>query len=157
MGAVFDVRTSGAVAASQLLGKTPRKLRAVDLETELSDGSFVTTSDATQAAKASEFTDISRVFLPQGTPPAQLLAAHREHLQQILAAKPGVSPVVVRSFDELRESQNRLHMLKSQHRSSPAYNLADQISRISGEPLNAAQQEMADEAAAMHSRRMSGS
>ena len=61
----------------QFIGLHARDLRIVEFESELSDGSFVTTSNCTEAAKVSEFPGISRQFLWKSVTPAELYAAQR--------------------------------------------------------------------------------
>jgi hypothetical protein len=155
MAGVFDIRMSGWQRSLQVIGLMPRSLRAIDMETELSDGSFVTTSDAVQAGKTLEFPGISRRFLPAGTSPADLSVAHRDHLRDLLAQKTAsVIPLVLRSFADLCASQDRLQLLKSSHRSSAAFDAAAQLARIAGRPLTDPQSEMAREVADLHAQRV---
>jgi hypothetical protein len=156
MGGVFDIRARGAMRFLQLISVLPRRLRAVEFETELSDGTFVTTSDAKQASKASEFTGISRQFLPQGTAPAKLFEAHQHHLRAQLDAKPDVTPMISHTAKDLWASQDRQQMIKSRHRNSAEYDPAENVARIVGKPLNELQRAAAEEAAALHAERLAG-
>ena len=138
----------------QFIGLHARDLRIVEFESELSDGSFVTTSNCTEAAKVSEFPGISRQFLWKSVTPAELYAAHRAHLQRVLSEKPGILPYSFKSFDDLCAAQDRLDQLKSRHRNSLAFDPAADIARINGKPLTPDQQAMAEEAAEIHARRI---
>jgi hypothetical protein len=155
MCGVYHARFGGWVGLLSLIGVLPRKLKITDFETELTDGTFVTTSDAQSAVKTTEFPGISRIFLPLGTPTTALWAAHREHLQRELAGREsGVRAVVLRTYEELGASQDRLQLLKCGHRNSPAFDPAAEIALSSDKPLTAEEQALADEAARLHRERM---
>jgi hypothetical protein len=134
MAGAFDLRMGGLARWLQLFGVLPRKLSAVDLETELTDGTFVTTSDAAQAAKASEFPGISRQFLAPGTPPAELLAAHQQHLQWIISQKPG--GVARSSFDRSRNCAPRRTECRSSRAATAIPRTSTRPQRFSGSPAS---------------------
>jgi len=128
--------------------------RVVEFETELSSGEFITTSNSALAGKTSEFIGISRRHLPVATSPAELLAAHRQHVDEVLTAKPGVSAVAIHDLSELLASQDRLQMVKVRFRNSAAFDPAAEIRKVAGKPLNEAQAEYAAEAARLHAERV---
>ncbi len=154
MAGVYDIHFYSWQRVMQWVGLLARDLRTVEFESELSDGSFVSTSNATGAEKASEFPGISRQFLSKNSTPAELYAAHCAHLQRVLSEKPGILPYSFKSFDELCAAQDRQNQLKSRHRNSLAFDPAADIARINGKPLTPDQQAMAEEAAEIHARRI---
>jgi hypothetical protein len=151
MAAVYTVRFTGW---TRLLVLVMGKIRVIDLETELSDGTFVATSTATQAGKTLEFPGVSRRFFPPTMPAADLLSAHQEHLLGVLAQKePGVGALVLRSPEDLFASQDRQQLLKNHFRNSSQFDAAAEIERVAGKPLSDVQQEMASEVGRLHANR----
>jgi hypothetical protein len=155
MCGVYHARFGGWVGLLSLIRVLPRKLKITDFETELTDGTFVTTSDAQSVVKTTDFPGISRVLLPRGTPTPALWAAHSEHVQRELAGRePGVRAMVLRTYEELGASQDRLQLLKSAHRNSAAFDPAAEIALSSDKPLTAEEQALADEIARLHRDRI---
>jgi hypothetical protein len=144
MGAVYDVRFRSWYRGLQLIGVLARNMRTIDLETELSDGQFVCTSNASQAALASDFTGVHRRFFSKDVPIPELVERHREHIAQVLAGcEPNVRPIAHSSFEEYRASQDRLQLLKSAHRASQNFDPAAELARIQGRPLTKREQQVA--------------
>lgn len=153
VGLVYNIRFLSWYRGLQLIGVISRDMRTTEFETELSDGSFVSTSNATDAGKTSEFPGLSRKFFPKSTPPSELYANHREHIREIVSERPGITPLVLRSFEDLCAASDRQNDLKSRHRNSPDFDPAAEIAKIAGKPLTAEQQEMARQAADLHAQR----
>jgi hypothetical protein len=154
MVGVYHARFGGFVGLLQKIGVMPRKIQVTDFETELSDRTFVTTSNAPMAGKSSEYPGISRLFLPAGTSSSELWAAHCEHVREELEQKGGqVIPVILRTFEEMGAAQDRLQLLKSRHRNSAAFDAGAEVMRHGNGTMTAEQLEMADEVARMHRER----
>ena len=155
MVGVYHARFGGWVRLLAIIGLLPRKHQITDFETELSDGTFVTTSDASSAGKTSEFPGVSRLFLTPGVSTADLWAAHMDHLGRELAGRQnGVTAVVMRTYEDLGASQDRLQLLKCEYRNSAMFDPAAECARVSGKPLTPEQQAMADETARLHRERV---
>jgi len=120
-GTIFHLRLFGVARGLQFIGVLPRKLLTVEFETELSDGSFVCTSNTLKSDTTAPFPRISKLRLPAATPPEQLLDQHREHLRTALATAPGVRPLAFYSLEDVLESQNRQQMIKSAHKARIGY------------------------------------
>jgi hypothetical protein len=148
MGTVYDVRIYGATRVFQLLGLIPRKLKVVEFETELSDGTYVTTANDATSNKTLGYPFADRVQFPPDTPRDQLIKSHRAHLNAVLASKPGVQAVVIHSYKDLRASQDRLQFLKNTHRTSPNFDHRAEWEKVAGRPLRPHEVQMADEVAA---------
>ncbi len=155
MAGVYHARFGGWVRLLAMVGLLPRKHQITDFETELSDGTFVTTSDASSAGKTSEFPGVARLFLSPGVSTADLWAAHTEHVGRELAGRQGgVMAVVMRTYEELGAAQDRLQLLKCAYRNSAAFDPAAECARVAEKPLTPEQQAMADEAARLHRERI---
>lgn len=145
MAAAYDVRFTGLMRLLQIVRIFPRTMQTIDLETELSDGSFVTTSTAALAAKATDVPGIVRQFLPGNTPLQQLLASHQNFVRTTLSNKAAVHPLQFNTFEELGASQDRQHELKSRFRNSSKFDAAAEVQRIAGRPLQAGEREFAEQ------------
>jgi hypothetical protein len=155
MGGIYHLRFGGWVGLLSLIRVLPRNLKTTDLETELTDGTFVTTSDARLAGMTSEFPGISRAFLPPGGATAALWEAHVAHVRRELSDRePGVTAKVLRTYDDLSASQDRLQLLKCRHRNSPEFDMTTEIALALRTPLTPEQQAMADEAERLHRERV---
>jgi hypothetical protein len=154
MGGIYHLRFGGWVGLLSVIRVLPRNLKTTDFETELTDGTFVTTSDAPLAGMTSEFPGISRIFLPPGTPTAALWEAHVAHVHRELSDRdPGVTATLLRTYEDLSASQDRLQLLKCRHRNSPDFDMGTEIALASRKPLTSEQQAMADEAERLHRER----
>lgn len=98
----------------RLTGKLPKHV--TDFETELTDGSFVATSNAASAAKIATPPMLRAEFLAAGTPPLEVLQRHRQRVAEVLAANPNVTARVVRTHADMLASQHRQNALKAAYR-----------------------------------------
>ena len=87
-------------------------VRVVDLGTEFSDGTFLNTSGNLGLDSSSDVPGIELLRLPNATPVEELVASHRRRVAEILAQRAGVTPVLIRSGQTLRQSAAREHALK---------------------------------------------
>jgi len=149
MAGVYHVRFRGFPRLLQWVGALSRRIQVVDLETELSDGSFVTTSNAPDAGKALVDPRVSRIFLPPYTSPADLQRAHDQHRARVLAALPGVAPRRLAWFKDVCESQDRLQAIKSDFRRSHQFDRVKELETIAGRPLTEADVALAHEIEAL--------
>jgi hypothetical protein len=150
---VYNVKLRGWYRLFQIFGALSRDLRTIDLETELSDGQFVTTSTAGDAALASEFTGVHRRFYPKDVGVADLVERHREHVTEAVAAcAQGVHPVALRNFRDVRASQERLQVLKSAHRASPDFDPGEEVERIARGPMTDQERRVAEHVRELHRR-----
>jgi hypothetical protein len=121
MAAIYHLRFFGSIRFLQLLGLMPRKLLTIDLESELSDGQFVCTSNTMDSDTTAPFPGIDKRRFPRETPVEALLEAHRLHLRDALAAAPGAQPRYFASLEDVLESQNRQQEMKSAHKKRIGY------------------------------------
>ncbi|MDC0598466.1 hypothetical protein OAP18_01285 [Gammaproteobacteria bacterium] len=88
----------------------------LDIETELSDGSFVVTANAQAAGFLSGPPTVDELYLPYGTGLEKLWELHLLRLKEKIVGE--VSLRAIRDKVALRKMQDRLKMEKTAHRSS---------------------------------------
>lgn len=103
-------------------------------ETELSDGTFITTSNAQAAAMMSLPASVQAEFFPYGTGVAQLLQRHRDKVAAALQATPGLRAVPVRTQADLMACQARLKQKKDAHRAALNWVSREEVQRFAGNP-----------------------
>ena len=72
---------------------------------------------------------ICRVLLWKQTPLEDILDVYQRQLRSILNANPDIKPVTVFCRTEMLESQNRMMVLKSQHKKSIGYVSEEELFR----------------------------
>lgn len=90
-------------------------VRVCDLETELSDGSFVCTSNA-PAATTFDFGDNVVMYRVASPDVEQLLRAHEGAVAERLQSAPNVTVVRSRTAEDVRAFADRLQLAKSRYR-----------------------------------------
>jgi len=153
MAGVYQVRLRSWARLLQLIGVLSRKMQVIDMDTELSDGTFITTGNEPMAGKTAEVPGISRLIVPHASVP-QMQAAHTEHVARTLAVKPGVTPLRFASFADLCKSQDRLQALKSKFRASPQFDKVKEIETMAGRSLSDEELAMAVEADELRRNRL---
>jgi hypothetical protein len=124
-----------------------QNFKTIACETELSDGTYVTTSNATAAAKTRGYPFVDRLLLPRPTPAAQIIQRHRDHVKAILAGKPGVTLQAFSTLEDIRAAQQRMQAMRVAYRRSPNFDYRAEVEAIRGRPLNDAQSAIVDVAA----------
>ncbi|HEX8916601.1 MAG TPA: hypothetical protein VF796_29895 [Humisphaera sp.] len=102
----------------------------LDLETELTDGTYVVTNNTGGRNLMTPSPAEHRVQRPPATPVPELAALHAAELQKVLAAKPGTAAVPLGTLDEVMSMQHRLQRAKSGYRESIGYVDPDEVGRI---------------------------
>ncbi len=132
MAGAYDVKLRGFMGFCQSVGLLPRDLRTLDLETELSDGTFVATSNALGADKSADTPGIHRTQVHRYTAPAQMLDGHLYTVRVLMEQRPGVEPVRMHTFEAMMESQKREQRLKHEHKAGIGYVDREEIRRMGG-------------------------
>lgn len=112
-----------------LTGKLPKHV--TDFETELTDGSFVATSNAAAAASIAMPPMLRAEYLKAGTPPLEVLQRHRQRVSEVLAANPGVTARVVRTHADLLAAQHRQNALKAAYRGEVGGITREELDKLS--------------------------
>jgi hypothetical protein len=129
MASAYDPRIKfGWWLVLSILRKAPAP--ALDLETELSDGSFIVTSNAESAAAMTSPPFVLSEFFEKKTPASALLRRHSERIQAYMAVT-GAKPKTVANHDQLIAAQNRMNAIKSAHRNELGGISAKELERLS--------------------------
>jgi hypothetical protein len=92
---IYHVKLSGFPRLLQLVGVLSRNMLCVSLETELDDGTFVTTTNDRESNLTGEFPGIARLQLTAATPVGDMVAEHAQNLRHALSCKPtGLATVI---------------------------------------------------------------
>jgi len=119
-----------------------RDIRRIELETEFTDGTYITTNNG-QDTPVAKFPNILVNALPATFPLEQLLLVHQQAVAQKLATVPGVRAVSCADIDAVIQVQHRLQSLKSHHKQTADWG-AERQAQV-GRPLTDAEQALADE------------
>jgi hypothetical protein len=74
---------------------------------------------------------INSEYLPARTTPLDVYARHTQRLAEHLAARPGVTPNVLRTHDDVLASQNRMNALKAAYRGELGMVTREELERLS--------------------------
>lgn len=136
MCAVYHVRLYGLVGLLLGLNGSAQKLKVVECDTELSDGTYVTTANNLEMEKTGRYPFQDRLQLVSATPAVIVAQEHRIHLQSVLQQKqPTVAPIPILDGIQLAQSQGRLHLKKCAHRKSPGFNYKAEWESVAGRQL----------------------
>lgn len=111
--------------------KTLKTKHCTGYESELSNGHFVTTSNAEGAASISLPPTIDSQFHPYGTLPAVLALQHTRRLRAALAAQAGLQARAIRTPDDLMKMQLRLKQQKDAHRATVSWVTQSELKQMS--------------------------
>ena len=90
----------------------------IDLESELSDGRFVVTTNAASAGQMGVPPTIDSVFLPVGTAADVLLREHERRLRVRLEQGSAPSVIALSTLEDVKQMQLRLQAQKNAYRAS---------------------------------------
>jgi len=101
-------------------------------ETEFDDGTFVASSNAEAAGLLSLPPSIDTVFMPYGTPPQELLDAHRARVRLKLQNQPQCRAIVVTDLAGVREQQHRMSGQKNAYRAAQQWISKAELNAMTG-------------------------
>lgn len=125
-----DGTTTAALFHLVLPNKPDKSFRTIDLETEYTDGTFCLTSNTADTDLTTSPPALHRNRQPAATPLADLLASHEAEKQKLLAAKPGVSCVVVTTAEDSMAAQRRQQVIKNAFRKGIGFVDPEEVRRI---------------------------
>lgn len=111
-------------------------LKTCDLETEFSDGSFCCSGAGSIAAAMKFPPQINSMHFPKNTPPAVLLARHRERVMARLDARPDLSIRPVFTLAECQASQGRQDAMKAAFRKEIGGMTREELLALANTPAN---------------------
>jgi len=108
----------------------PRKVDALEFETELEDGSFLVTNALADKDRMPAVEGVTKLRLPDGTSPEKVLAEHRRRVAESAAAGRSAKRLV--TFEQVMDSQHRMHALKCAHQRRIGFLDDETLARIEG-------------------------
>lgn len=111
-------------------GSTPSIITSLEFETCLSDGSVICTSPKSPAAKLDSIPGIHRKFVAEGTSFEQTLAAHHEHLIEILERRPRANELSIPTIEDVIEMQHRQHEKSMAYRRENGWVTMSELKRM---------------------------
>jgi hypothetical protein len=122
-----------------------RHRKTIDLETELSDGTFVVTNNSGLSGMFSAVPSIADLLLPLDTEPELLLRTHTDRIAEILNVRPGIAETRVGMMEEAFRFQHRLHALKATLRRAFGYPTREDFEKMKGRPLTIDEEGLVEE------------
>ena len=134
-GGMYHLRVRGWQRLLQVVGVIARRMKIVDLDTELTDGTSITTSDSLGLDRSAEVPGFLKNRLAPGTPLDEMLRQHRESVRSVLSARPSVGIVRITNFRKMIASHRRLQALKIAYKRSIGYVDRRELEAVRGRPL----------------------
>jgi hypothetical protein len=123
----------------------PPHLKTIELETELSDGTFVVTSNTLEAAPLPPVPLVDSLKFPRDTDSELLLQAHSDRIAKRLGAPIGISATTVSTVEEAYKFQQRLHAIVATNWRERGYLTREDFAKIKGRSLSVDQEGMVEE------------
>jgi hypothetical protein len=120
-----------------------RNFRTIEFETELSDGTFVTTSNA--ALRLPTFPGIQSERLSAEIPPDEILRIHYERLARIRDSHPDFAATKLETIEDIIAFQRRMHAMRARHRRAIGYLNVELLEETLGRPLKETETDFAAE------------
>jgi hypothetical protein len=118
VGACYQFPLSWLVRLFQWLGLAP-KGGTIDFESELSNGSFLVTSNTLEKDTTADIPKVHRQQFPHNTSAAQLFTHHRGKLREL--GKQGIQPLKMNNYQDIEAAQHRLQAIKNNYRASVGF------------------------------------
>ena len=109
----YHVVVRGWQAPFQWIGLIPRRLQVLDLETELSDGTWVVTTNTLNVDTTPLQENLRVLRMPLRTSYPEVLQAHRDRLRDVLA-ETGLEPRRATGLNEILAAVDRLQQLRNE-------------------------------------------
>lgn len=123
----------------------PPDIKTVALETEFSDGTFITTGNTLEVVRTLPVPGIDALRCPHDTSPDELLRTHRERLTEAFQVKPFLSATRIKTIEECIYFQQRMHAVSSKHKRAVGYLGAADLEKVKGRKLNSLERGMVRE------------
>ena len=137
---VYHVHPRGIVLSMlQLVQLYPRHLRVIELVSEI-QGTFIVTSNTHGVDRLEPPPEARVERLPLTTPLDDIIRRHETRITELLRAHPERAPVAFGSFEDVLASIARAHVAMARHRRKVGGLSRDELERLKGRPLNAAEE-----------------
>jgi len=136
----YHVHPRGVVVSMlQLVQLFPRHLRVLELVTEI-QGTFLVTSNTHGVDRLEPPPEAQVERLPLHTPLHEIIGRHEARITEHLRDHPERSPTTYESFEDLLASIARAHVAMARHRHKVGGLSRDELERLKGRPLSAAEE-----------------
>jgi hypothetical protein len=105
--------------------------KAIDLETKLSNGEWLVTSNAQAAGALDQPPGIDAIHLPNGTCFEMMIESHHKRIALYVQKHPGVEPVRVATLEDVHRLQAELQRIKAEYRRANGLT-KQELQRIAG-------------------------
>jgi len=137
---IYHLHPRGVVVSLlQLVQLFPRNLRVVELVTEVR-GTFIVTSNTHGIDRLEPPPEAKIERLRPKTPLAEIVAHHEQRITALLKAHPERVPTTFESYEDVIASIARAHVSMARHRRSVGGISKDELERLKGRPLSAAEE-----------------
>jgi hypothetical protein len=137
---VYHLHPRGVVLSMlQLVQLYPRHLRVIELVTEI-QGMFLVTSNTHGVDRLEPPPEAKVERLPLLASLDELVKRHEQRITELLRSQPQRSPVNFESFDDVVGSIARSHVAMARHRQKVGGLSRDELERLKGRPLSAAEE-----------------
>jgi hypothetical protein len=111
--------------------------KIIDCETELSNGGYIVTSNATEAAKLTSPPGFDVKFFPTDTDHNTIFQAHLQRLTDLLNSNPSTRATTMRTSEEALEMQHRMQTAKAAYRKGIGYVTEEELRKLGANPQTA--------------------
>ncbi len=137
---VYHLHPRGVVVSLlQLVQLYPRHLRVIELVTELG-GQFIVTSNTHGIDRLEPPPEAKVERLPVASPILAVVTRHESRITEALRAHPERAPSSFESLEEVLGSISRAHVAMARHRQKVGGLSRDELERLKGRPLTAAEE-----------------
>jgi hypothetical protein len=137
---VYHVHPRGVVVSIlQLVQLWPRHLRVVELVTEIA-GTFLVTSNTHGVDRLEPPPEAKVERMPLATAVVDVVARHEARITELLRAHPERVPSHFEGYEEVVASIGRAHVVMARHRQKVGGLSRDELERLKGRPLSAAEE-----------------
>ena len=127
------------ISLLQLVQLYPRHLRVLELVSEV-QGTFVVTSNTHGVDRLEPPPEARVERLPLGTAVGEIIGTHEGRIRELLRQHPQRSPQTFESYEDLLSSMARAHVAMARHRQKVGGLSRDELERLKGRPLSAAEE-----------------
>jgi hypothetical protein len=127
------------ISMLQLVQLFPRHLRVLELVTEI-QGTFLVTSNTHGVDRLEPPPEAKVERLPVGATISDVITTHEKRITDLLRKFPERAPVTFETFDDLVASMARAHVTMARHRQRVGGLSRDELERLKGRPLSAAEE-----------------
>ena len=127
------------VSLLQLVQLFPRHMRVIELVSEI-QGMFLVTSNTHGVDRLEPPPEAKIERLPLTSTIAQVIARHEARITELLKAHPERAPVSFETCEDVFASMARAHVVMAKHRQKVGGLSRDELERLKGRPLSAAEE-----------------